>query len=764
MQNTLTDSSGKARKNAAKKETTVTELLLAMLGGAVFANGELLGCFSPFSLAFSSCFSPGGRASAFVGAAVGAVAFGRVWQMLPYMAAMLASMLLEAALYAFGLRSGLRLKIAEISALVFGLDLLTSDLLHTPSIGFLLVVLDSVFSGAAVFLAHKLKNIAKARPDFSLLSSEDKAVLFCGFTLTVTALCSYSLWLFNFGIAFGAYFVICFSCRKKPSLCTVTATLAVIGACLFSPELSFCALPLGAAALLCPLCAPLGRAAQCLSALLASLLAMLLLGADINTFGCVLDISLAMAAFSFVKSRSVYSDAADVMEHYSELPSSLASGRLLMASGAMDSIKSSIESASAMLEREAPKDLCWISDRVTDELCKKCKGNMRCWQERFDDTAKAMSSTAYEFRKGINLTVSDLPSYLKENCIKCSEVTSRMNRLHEIYKSETRASRRFADMRSVLSGQLESTQLMLKQLGEEVASSSYSNSEKSKEIEELLVRAGMRFAKATVSANSSGAIRIEAYGKTEPAALSVTELQAEFEKRLDVKFSVPKIYRVKGQIRLLASQTARLRAIVKTDAKSRQSVSGDVCKSFEDGRGNVYVCLSDGMGSGERAFVDSGLACKLVTNLLQSGIEAQTALKIANAGLFVKSADESFATLDILKIDLFAARAEFVKAGAVASYIKRAGTVIKIDGASLPIGMLDSVSASVREAALKKGDFIVMVSDGAVQSKTDWLVPLLQKTEETDPEALARLICDFAKAAEESEDDITVAVIALCEN
>lgn len=88
------------------------------------------------------------------------------------------------------------------------------------------------------------------------------------------------------------------------------------------------------------------------------------------------------------------------------------------------------------------------------------------------------------------------------------------------------------------------------------------------------------------------------------------------------------------------------------------------------------------------------MAAKLTAQLLQAGFAAESAARLVNVALGLKNAgQESGATLDLLTLDLYTGRAGLFKAGAAPSFLCRAGVVRTLDGASLPMGVLPTVTA-----------------------------------------------------------------------
>lgn len=128
------------------------------------------------------------------------------------------------------------------------------------------------------------------------------------------------------------------------------------------------------------------------------------------------------------------------------------------------------------------------------------------------------------------------------------------------------------------------------------------------------------------------------------------------------------------------------------------------------------MILSDGMGTGPRAALDSAMASGLMARLVKAGFGFQSALRLVNSSLLLKSRDESLATLDIVKIDLYTGKAVFYKAGAAPSVIRRQnGKLLEIKKAALPAGILRDATFSSCEGQLENGDTVIIASDGAYE-------------------------------------------------
>ena len=198
-------------------------------------------------------------------------------------------------------------------------------------------------------------------------------------------------------------------------------------------------------------------------------------------------------------------------------------------------------------------------------------------------------------------------------------------------------------------------------------------------------------------------------------------------------------------------------------AKEGQCVCGDSATYFKGG-GKLHLLLSDGMGSGLEAQRESRLALRLAQQFLTAGIEAECALRTINAALNLRSDEQGgFTTIDLLSVDLTNYRATLSKYGAAPTYIKRYGTVRRLTGSALPVGLQEPGSrVPVVEFALEEGCFVLMVSDGVADSGEDkWLQDLLAGWQGSDPDLLVSLVLKECRRRRGGDDDCSVLCLYL---
>ena len=224
-----------------------------------------------------------------------------------------------------------------------------------------------------------------------------------------------------------------------------------------------------------------------------------------------------------------------------------------------------------------------------------------------------------------------------------------------------------------------------------------------------------------------------------------------------------------------SSRRCRLRydAGVAAIAQGGQQPSGDSHLVRKLRARDLVVLLSDGMGAGDRARQESSAAVSLLEELLELGLDRDSALRTVNSVLVLRSTEEVFATVDMLSVDLVTGRAEFTKIGAAPTFIMRGREVFCIPSQVIPIGILNEVAPKSTQRAVEPGDTVVMMTDGVMEAlghltesqKRNWVTRFLQSSCHNCAEELASaLVAQAASLSGEGPlDDISVVVIEFSE-
>lgn len=197
-------------------------------------------------------------------------------------------------------------------------------------------------------------------------------------------------------------------------------------------------------------------------------------------------------------------------------------------------------------------------------------------------------------------------------------------------------------------------------------------------------------------------------------------------------------------------------------------LSGDSMAAFAMDDHQIALVISDGMGKGKYAAMESEMVVNTLSKLLQAGFDVDLAMKTINGMLMAGNEEERFATVDLAIVDRAKGRAKIYKMGAATTFIKHDGRVSMLKRQALPAGITSGLDLEYIDIKLKRGDLLVMVSDGVTDCdrkdfNCDWLRSRLLEIGSRDPETIAELVVN--KAAEKygihERDDLSVIAAAI---
>lgn len=200
-------------------------------------------------------------------------------------------------------------------------------------------------------------------------------------------------------------------------------------------------------------------------------------------------------------------------------------------------------------------------------------------------------------------------------------------------------------------------------------------------------------------------------------------------------------------------------------SKNQSEVSGDNFINTRLKDGKYVIALSDGMGTGRKANESSMQALAMLQNLLKSGFDKDSSIKLITSSLISKN-DEIFATLDIAIIDLYKGTIEFIKSGACPTYIKKNKKVQIIKSNSLPAGMVNQDNIQVFDTDIQSEQIMLMCTDGILDSNIEyknkelWIKYLLEDIETKNTKKIADIILNEAidNNFGKTKDDMSVIV------
>lgn len=433
--------------------------------------------------------------------------------------------------------------------------------------------------------------------------------------------------------------------------------------------------------------------------------------------------------------------------------------RLNFAADAIAGIGSGISAAADVLDKKYALSPADIADRAADRACRSCPNSMVCWGREYERFRKEFNRLVEQLRTGFELTEFSMSPDCAELCVNRTAVIKAVGAEYSRYVSAMADERRVRELRRIYTDNLSGVRDILRDMGELNTESLSEDRDRSAEerAERVLKKNGVVKARAFVMRGKNGKTRFEAYGATEPR-VTREYLGSLLSSAIGCELELPEIGGSGERFRISSIERTRLSAKIGAYqvARGENTVCGDCYECFTGADGALYVILSDGMGTGSRARVDSTMACSVMSKLLKSGIALSAALETVNTVLMVKSADESFATLDICKIDLNSGECAVYKAGAATTYIKSDDRLIRASLSSPPAGTGGKLTVPAQRFVVRKGDIILMMTDGAAPDE-QWLTRELSRV--SDPSELSERIAKAARGGKGGRDD-DISVIA----
>jgi len=194
-------------------------------------------------------------------------------------------------------------------------------------------------------------------------------------------------------------------------------------------------------------------------------------------------------------------------------------------------------------------------------------------------------------------------------------------------------------------------------------------------------------------------------------------------------------------------------------AKCSNFISGDNFYIKRDYNESYIFALSDGMGSGHNAYLESANALSLLKRLLDYGFSLKTTLKLLEHIYEIKCEYDSYATLDLLYINTANMKLNLYKMGSTSSYIIHNNDIKVLENKTLPL-KLDDISSSY-EIEYFKGDTILLFSDGISDFITTNELMMIDYS--LDSEIILDEIISILKKKENNElkDDASLIVIKI---
>lgn len=416
---------------------------------------------------------------------------------------------------------------------------------------------------------------------------------------------------------------------------------------------------------------------------------------------------------------------------------------------------------------------------ITEKTCQTCFKKEQCWAINPDRTYDYMRQVLHGIEED---TLPRNSRFLKEwgkYCVRSAKVNELMKQELSHFYAKQKLKKQMKENRRLVAEQLLGVSKVMEDFAKEIQREKENHQAQEDQILDAFTKFGIEIGQVDIYCLDQGNVDIEM------VIPNVSNQRGESEKLIG-----PMLSDVLGETILVkreekspyphgnttvcfgSAKTFAVETGIATAALGGGLVSGDSYSTMELSAGKYALAISDGMGNGERAHMESRETLKLLQKILQSGIHEKIAIKAINSILSLRTTEEMFTTLDLAMIDLRDAKAKFLKIGSTPSFVKRGEKVIKVEASNLPMGIIEDVDVDVVSEQLKSGDILIMMSDGIfegpkhVENHEAWMKRKIKELQTNDPQEIADILLEEVIRSRSGfiEDDMTIIVAKVEKN
>ncbi|SKA78698.1 stage II sporulation protein E [Clostridium sp. USBA 49] len=443
----------------------------------------------------------------------------------------------------------------------------------------------------------------------------------------------------------------------------------------------------------------------------------------------------------------------------------------------LDNFSQVLSNMSIILENLAENDKLVMKNKsaalienLADRVCSNCNMNSMCWKRESYYTYNAFAEIIQNYEEGKGI----VPDEIDKKCVKRTALVKNTEEIVNNYIISEMWRKRLSEGRELLSSQISNMASSVSEIIDDFSDNIKIDVESENNIRRILDRNKVEYKDVFCLNNKNNRLivklKMNACGGSQLCIKDVLPyINEALNKNMSVSDDGCNINPTDKTCNVTFEETPKfhIASYAKRLCKDGESYSGD---SYTFGKlqdGSYMTVLSDGMGSGPQAEQESNAAVELIEKFASTGFNRITAINTVNSIMSLKfSAEEKFSTVDVSSIDLYTGEAEFMKVGAVASFIKSGNKVEVIKSRTLPMGVLDKVDIDIIKKKVKNGDIIVMLTDGVLDynseaaGRVDWVVEFLENTNCSNPKDLVEELIENAKKLSDDKikDDMTAVV------
>lgn len=736
----------------------ISKIVLSFSGGILCAAPCFQGSMSPFAAGLPSALNLAYSVPCAFGAILGIFVFQSGISAFRYFATVISSTaIVNVCLYYIGMKreklirpicpaicAGI-INFAFLFSQKFSLDTVFSTVTETALTAFAV----PVFSTGLKTIFEK----GSIEADIS-----EKELFFAISTLSVFIVQLGALGIVgDFFVAFFGWSLMLFFALKKSFFGSTVSSVCIAVGLALNDKADFMCVALTAAGCVCPLIKSKQRFGVAIICIGLSVTGCAF-GEYTGFFPTLPAVVLSVAVMMFIPSKFFQSNKKDsAVTDIIAIPT-----QAKEISAAVENLGDCVNAVRKTLRPFVTPELSQVLFNARQKVCDSCE-----IQESCINSIKKRNNLCYnKIAVALNenrLDFSDFPENFVNTCYHSEQMKSAMKQAHFVYCTNINSNNKISRFQEITGNQLKNLGSIIAPICSSAVNAGAVTSRSSRACAVCAEEYGIEVKSARICTNKAGHEYFNLTFKKPKENFNVTKLTENMRRETGFELDFPTLIQKDDDYTLIFRQKPKIsfRIAAAAKAASPDAVSGDYYRSFKDSFSRQVVLLSDGMGTGTRAAVDSAFACETICNLLKAGLDVKTAISAVNCAMLMKSTDESLATVDLFFADPITADLQIFKCGAAPSFILKNGKVSVLEAESTPIGILDKVDMTKSEIQLAKGDIYLTVSDGITEENYGWISTELKTFKADGPTQLAKHIlrCSCDRRLGKRADDMTVIVL-----
>ncbi len=397
-----------------------------------------------------------------------------------------------------------------------------------------------------------------------------------------------------------------------------------------------------------------------------------------------------------------------------------------------------------------------LTDAVCGKVCAECRYCVTC-VEIFDVRGAVEKLIESGLEKG-KATLLDVGVKLGDNCKMIAKLLSAVNETVVTYKVlETR--RESVDRgRDMIISQMGGVANLLDNMAKSIKLGLSFDADREEELVSRLSQANIIATDVMLYKGEQDEVTVVVREKDgDKPALSAIISQvvgikmAEYSRKTEIN----------NLISITYCRAPKYKVVYGEHVYAKESRCGDTREAVKVGKNKLMFVLSDGMGTGEKAFFTASSVIFLIERFYKAGFDHRTIFTGVSSLLSLRT-EENFSALDVAVVDLTSGEIDFIKQGGRESYILTRNGCEEIEGGTLPMGIVESEPVVTRRA-LSVDDSVVLMSDGVADYLNgEEIRAIAEEVGARNPKAVADGIVESARRkAGDRVDDMTVMVLRL---